>query len=253
MKIYRISQNLEYRKERKENLNKSLKYIDKAAKMNNTKIYKIAYNSTDTIKDEDIPKADALATYVESLQIYLKENPSLKKKYIQLIENLPSPRKIELDFSFEECKILFDTVSYLWRKITKQDLITETKIKHAPESFLGNYWLVKNGILLQGLNHYGIIKQNANLICSLLNINGLALQHYLCGQPSELIDFIIRNGGVRMFVRKDKKAFFQMSEETYAKWGKHKIKKFDFTAKIVKVIDSKLKYTGWQNGISILL
>jgi len=211
------------------------------------KIEKIANHEKET------PPADIIAIYVESLQLYRKEMPGLKQKYCDLIDSLPSPRQIRKTFSIEETKILFETVGFLWRTITKEDLITEMEIERAPDSLLGNYWIVKNGILLHGINHYGIIKQNATLICALLNINGFALQHYLCARPLEVIDFIIRNGGVRMLVRKDKKAFFQMSEDTYAKWGKYKVKRFDFVKKITKVLDPTLEYKGWSSGIPILL
>jgi hypothetical protein len=203
--------------------------------------------------EEEIPTADQIAVYVESLKLYRQQNPNLDGEFVHLIDNLPTPRKIRQDFSFEEVKILFETVGYLWRKITGNDLGGEVKTKWGELPFLGNYWIIKDGIVLPGLNHYSIVKQNANMFSNLLNINGFALQHYLVGQPNRLIQFIIKNGGVRMLARKDQKAFFQMSECTYAEWGKLKVKKLDFREKVVKIIDFKVPYKGWNSGIPIKL
>ena len=211
------------------------------------KMYKIA------IKDEEIPKADVLATYVESLKMYLKDNPKTEGKFADLINNLPNPIKIHKDFSIQECKILHETVAYLWRKITGKKIVDEVKIIEAPESLFGNYWMIKNGILLHGTNHFTIIKQNAQLIASLLKLNAFTLEQYLCSEPNKLIQFIIKNGGVRLFINKNKKMQIQMSSKTYGKWGKKKIKKYDFSKKIVRIVDFKVPYEGWKSGIPIKL
>ena len=221
--------------------------IEMAAK-SKTKIYKIAQNTA-----KEVPKPEVIATYVESLKMYQKDNPKLDKEYIRLIEKLPAPQQIKREFSTEECKILYETVGYLWRKITGQDIITEINTKHGPETLLGNYWMIKNGVLLQGVNHFSVVKQNASLFSTLLNLNGFALQQYLSSPPQKLIRYIIENGGMRIFVDKGLNAYFQMSEETYAKWGRAKVKGLDFKKKIVKIIDFKVPYKGWKNGISIRL
>jgi hypothetical protein len=211
-----------------------------------TRIYKVA-------KEEKFLDADASAQYIEALNLYAKEHPSLDKKYLLLIEDLPSPRKIRQDFSIEECKILFETIDYLWKKITGENIIQDKEIEKAPETLFGNYWLIKNGILLKGVNHYSIIKNNANLFCTLLNLNGMTLQEYLSNRPHKVIEFILNNGGIRMFVNKDRKLYAQMSSNTYGKWGKNKIKKYDFKLKAVKIIDFKRPYDGWKSGITIKL
>ena len=87
----------------------------------------------------------------------------------------------------------------------------------------------------------------------MLKINGFALQEYLGSRPNDLIKFIIDNGGVRMFVNKNKKLYAQMSPETYGKWGRAKVKKYDFKLKAVKVIDLRAPYKGWKSGITIKL
>jgi len=206
----------------------------------------------DTIKAEEYPKVDVLATYVESLKMYLEDN-SINPKLADLIETLPSPTKIIKDFSYQECKILFETVNYLWRQITGGDIIDENKIYDKPETLFGNYWIMSNGVLLHGINHYSIVKQNTNLFSTLLNLNGFALQQYLAGDPHELIRYIIENGAVRVFVTKDKRAYFQMSEDTYADWGKAKVKKYEFKPRIVRIIDFKSPYSGWTSGIAVKL
>ena len=213
----------------------------------NLKMHKIA------IKDEEIPKADVLATYVESLKMHLKKNSNLDPKLKDLIGKMASPTKIRKDYSIQECKILYETVEYLWKKITGKKIIQEEKIQKAPESLFGNYWLIKNGILLHGLNHYGIIKQNASLIATLLNLNQLTLQQYLSDKPHKIIEYILKNGGVRLFINKNKRLQAQMSSQTYGKWGKHKIKKYDFPTKIVRIIDFKVPYEGWKSGIPVKL
>ena len=210
-----------------------------------TKMYKIA--------KEEIPDAKTLALYTETLKSYLRDIPDLDEQIVELIKSLPSPKKIKRDFSIKECELLFESIGYVWKKITGQKLIQENEIINPPESLLGNYWLINNGILLHGVNHYGIIKKNATLICALLNINGFALQEYLSSKPCNLIKFIIDNGGIRIFVNKDKKLYAQMSPETYGKWGRDKIKKYDFKLKAVKVIDSEAPYNGWKSGITIKL
>jgi len=213
-----------------------------------TKIYRIAQNMR-----IEVPNAEVLATYVESLKMYLEDKPDLKEKLSELIKNLPTPSKIKKDFSYEECKILYETVGYLWKKITGNDIIEESHTQEAPETLLGNYWMIENGLLLHGVNHFTIIKQNASILSSLLNVNGFALQQYLVSRPNKLIRFILENGGIRVFINKSKEAYFQMSEDTYAEWGRSKVKGLDFHKKIVKVIDFRVPYKGWKSGVAVKL
>jgi len=217
---------------------------EKVAKMK-TRIYKMATKET--------LSAEETAQYVDALTLYAQEHPSLDKKYAILIEKLPSSRKIIVDFSNEECKVLYETLDYLWKKITGEHIIQEKEIISAPETLFGNYWLLKNGILLKGVNHFTIIKNNASLFCALLNLNGMTLQEYLSNKPHKAIEFILNNGGVRLFINKDKKLYAQMSSKTYGKFGKQKVKKYDFKSKIVKIIDFKSPYNGWKSGITIKL
>jgi len=208
-------------------------------------------NKTSQKIKENLPDGETLSLYVATLKQFLKDNKNISEENKNLIENLPHPRKIRQDFSYQECRILYETLEYLWDKITGYRIIPEKEIIHAPETLFGNYWLIKNGIILQGINHYTIIKQNAELFASLLDISGLTLQHYLCSRPNKLIGYIIKNGGIRLFVTKDKRLYAQMSQITYAQWGKNKIKNMNFKNKIIKVIDTNIEYGGWKSGISL--
>ena len=222
------------------------KEVNKKATMT-TRIYKIAR------EEVEVPDAQTLALYTETLKSYIRDIPDLSEEIVEIVKSLPAPKKIRHDFSIKECEILFESIAYVWKKITGQKLIQEQEIINPPETLFGNYWLINNGILLHGVNHYGIIKQNASLLCALLKINGFALQEYLGSRPNDLIKFIIDNGGVRMFVNKNKKLYAQMSPETYGKWGRAKVKKYDFKLKAVKVIDLRAPYKGWKSGITIKL
>jgi hypothetical protein len=220
----------------------------KEASIMRTKIIKTA-NKT----DEKMPDGDSMALYVQTLKQYLRDNPDIPEEYIALISNLPAARKVRQDFSLQECKVLYQTLEYLWERITKQRIIPEKEIFTAPESLSGNYWMLANGILLSGINHYTIAKHNSQMICSLLDIGGMTFQEYLGRKPNDLIKFIIKNGALRLFITKDKRLYCQCSPETYAKWARNKIRKLDFKKKVVKVIDSRVDFKGWTTGIPILL
>ena len=201
---------------------------------------------------------DVLALYIQSLKLSNKErkikNPSEEESEIsKLINTLPSPAKIKKDFSNAECAVIFETIAYLWREITGKNIREDAKLKKAEERLMGNFWLINKGVIIGGVNHFSIIKQNSNLIGSLLDINQMVLQQYLSLQPNKLILLVIKSGGIRLFCNKNKKLFAQMSEDTYAQWGRNKIQKYDFKDKLVKIIDLNSPYKGWSSGISIVL
>jgi hypothetical protein len=105
--------------------------------------------------------ADELATYIESLKLYLSEGEIKDSRVSSVVKDLPLPRVVRNNFSNEEVKVLFDTVRWAWKEISKQDLIHEAEITHAPETLSGNYWMLKNGLLLHGSNHFTIIKSKS--------------------------------------------------------------------------------------------
>ena len=75
----------------------------------------------------------------------------------------------------------------------------------------------------------------------------------MASPPEELIETVIKHGGMRVFINKDKKGYFQMNDETYSRWGRKKIKHLDLKAKTIKVIDKERPYKGWKSGILIRL
>ena len=213
------------------------------------KILKIA----DKKIDERLPDNEALAIYCQTLKMYLKDNPDIDDKYADLIKKLPSPRQIRQDLSIQECKVLYETLEYLWERITKQKIIPDKVIHTAPETLEGCYWMMANGILLHGLNHYSIVKQNNTLFCTILGISGMTMFEYLNSPPDQLIRFIIKNGAMRLLINKNKKLYTQCTPATYGLWAKEKIQKLDFQFKAMKVIDLKTPYEGWKSGILIKL
>ena len=211
------------------------------------KIQKISH-----IEEKDIPDPHALSAYVRILKLYLEDN-SISPEYIKLIKGLPAPRVVKSNLSWQECKILFETINYLWKNIVGKDIIEQNYIDEAEQKLLGNYWIFKNGIIINGENHFTAIERDSGLVTTLLGLNGFTLQYYMSTSPDKLIKYILKSGGVRMFVNKDNKGFFQMTEDTYAKWGRDKVRKYDLKLKLVKVIDLKVPYKGWDSGISIKL
>lgn len=205
------------------------------------------------VKENDYPSVDDIASYAEALKLSLSDGIIKDDELCRLIEELPSPNVIRKKLSNEEVKILFQTIGYLWKKVTGGDPIEESKMVSKPEVLCGNYWMLQKGVLLFGPNHFTIIKQNLDLFRSLLGINSFVMHEKIASPPEELIKLIIDHGGMRIFVNKNRRAFFQMTDETYGKWAKRKIRKYDFHEKIVKVIDKSSPYKGWRSGITVLL
>ena len=208
-------------------------------------------NKLANIKEKEVPSARDLAAYVESLKLHVRackiDDPEIKK----LICNLPTPKNIENLLSSAELRIIAETIRFLWQKIAGQDIIGESKMEKSSEKLLGNYWMITKGVLLSGPNHCTIIKKNMDLFMSLLDIDAFAMHENMASNPNNLIKLVIDNGAMRIFVNADGKAYFQLSADTYGKWGRRKIKKYDFKEKIVMVIDINAKYNGWKSGIRI--
>jgi len=201
----------------------------------------------------DNVNVDDVAAYVESLKMYLKEDGIKNSTVKQIVIDMPSERYVKKNMSEEEANVLYESVRWAWKEITGEDIKETMKTDDAPETLLGNYWMLKNGLILHGVNHYVIIKRNISLFSALLNINAFLIHEKLASQPNDLIKLVIDNGGARAFITKDRRAYFQMNETTYAEWGRQKVKGLDFKSKIVKLIDSRSQFNGWSSGISIKL
>ena len=205
------------------------------------------------IADKKIPSAEDIAAYVEALNIYLENDKIKDKRVATLVKRLPYPDSIRSGFSIEECKLIFQSVNYAWKKITGQDLMIEEQIDRSPKGLEGNYWMMTNGVILSGTNHFTIIKRNLDLFATLLNISTFVLHEKLASPPDEIIKTIIDHGGMRIFIKVDKTGYFQLSDDTYSKWGRKKIKGLDLKKRIVKVVDRETPYKGWNCGVTILL
>jgi len=200
-----------------------------------------------------IPTAEELATYVEALNIHLKNNKVKDIEIKKVIESLPYPDSIRMKFSEQECKLIFDSIAYAWKKISGQDLFDETKISHAPKGLEGNYWMISGGIILEGPNHFTIVKRNLNLFATLLNISPFVLHEKIASPPDELIKTILDHGGMRLFITTSNKLYCQVNAETYSKWARKKVKGLDCKDKTVKVIDVSRPFKGWKTGITVKL
>jgi hypothetical protein len=205
------------------------------------------------IKQSDYPSINDISAYVESLKLYLLQGQVKDEQLIQLIKNLPDPSVIRARLSKEESKILFHTIGFIWKEITGRNIIEDSKIVSKKESLCGNYWLINKGILLEGPNHYSIIKRNLELFRILLGINAFALHEKMALPPEELIKLVLDHGGIRIFASPDKRIYFQLTDETYGKWGGKKIRRYDFAEKKVKIIDKTKPYKGWGSGIYVIL
>ena len=89
-------------------------------------------------REDKMPNGEEMALYVQTLKRYIIDNPNVDEELIELINKVPSPRKIRQDFSFQEIKILYETVEYLWKKITGGAIIPDKEIIKSPETLKGN-------------------------------------------------------------------------------------------------------------------
>lgn len=201
-------------------------------------------------KNKDKINNSVLANYVESLKIYLKDSSSMSARLMKVIDKMPSPSFIKNEMSQAEGDILKESVDWAWKEITGHKMIDELKINNDHEPFLGNYWILKNGIILEGINHSTIISKNIALFSSLLKINPMEIVGHM-SNPNRLIKIAINEGAIRVYVNSNKTAYFQMSPETYKLWGRDKVKKFDVKEKIIRLVDLSKDYKGWSTGIGI--
>lgn len=193
---------------------------------------------------------DMLSTYVQALKYELDwdniKNPEVKR----VVDNMPDPKTIDKDFSVEECKIVFESVHWAWKKLSGQDILTEVEVLSNPEEISGSFWFLRDSILFEGPNHFTIAKQNMSIFNNLLNLQPMVFHEKLASPPHELIHYIILNGGIRAHI-KNKRGYFQLTDETYGKWGKLKLKSMNLNEKVVRLIDKKRPYKGWGDGIVV--
>jgi hypothetical protein len=194
-----------------------------------------------------------VATYVETLKMHFRDGNISDPQVRKAVLDLPSEAHIRRQVSHHEAQVLFETVRWAWKELTGNDLNDQFAMEPGAESLMGNYWMMKNGVLLHGVNHFVIIKRNLSLFSSMLQIDPFVLHQRIAGPADELIKLIIDNGGLRIFVTEDKRAYFQMNDQVYKNWGRSKVKGMDYPTRIVKLIDGKTDFKGWSSGIAIKL
>lgn len=197
-------------------------------------------------------KIETIIAYIDALKLALKDGTLASKELRDAVSNMPSSSYIKSNMSDGDCLVLFDIVRWAWKEATGSDIVNDSEVS-TKETLMGNYWMLNNGVLLQGTNHYSIIKQNINVFCLLLNINPMVIHSKLSTTPNEVIKTVIDNGGMRMFITKDGRAYFQINDTAYTEWGRDKIKGLDFKNRIVKLISLETKFTGWDSGITVII
>ena len=197
--------------------------------------------------------ANEVASFLEALEVAILDGEVKLEVVKEVIKSLPSPAHIRRHLSDEEAMVVFESVRWAWKEVSGKDITDSFATEKSPETLMGNYWMLKNGIMLHGVNHYTIIKRNLTMFSELLDIDPFVLHKKLAGPPAPLIKLIIDHGGMRMFISKDGRAYFQMNDKVYGKWGRAKVKGFDFKNKTVNLIDALSKFDGWKSGITIRL
>jgi len=201
---------------------------------------------------EDVT-ANEVASYVEALNVANMDGEIKKPEVLGVLQSLPSPNHIKRYLSNEEARVLFESIRWIWKETSGKDISETFNFEPAPESLLGNYWMLRNGLIFHGINHYGIIKRNMTLFSNVLKLEPFVLHQKLAGIPQDLIKYVIDNGGMRIFVTADKRAYFQMNDQVYANWGRAKVKGLDFGNKVVKLVDPTTRFDGWNSGITLKL
>jgi hypothetical protein len=192
-----------------------------------------------------------LAQYVESLKLQVSIGGIKNQAIVSAIKDMPSPKKIRNDFSVEEAKALYETVGWAWKEICGQDILEQRNILATPEKLNGNYWFINHGIVFGGPNHFTIIRKNIDIFATMLKIDPFTIHEKLAQEPNQIISTVINHGGIRVFINKKEKSYFQMTSDTYKEWGKSKVYALDLKEKTVRLIDPKSSYIGWASGIPI--
>jgi len=205
---------------------------------------------TKRIENEKFFPPDLLSYYIEALKYEVDWNSIDNNEIKKVVDNFPDPKKVDRDFSESECKILFESVHWAWKKLSGQDILDKVETLSHPEEIEGNFWFLKDNIIFEGQNHFTIAKKNMNVFIGFLDMEPFVFHEKIASPPSELIHYVICCGGVRAHI-KNKKGYFQLTDRTYGKWAKQKLKSLDLDEKVVKLIDSKRPYKGWEDGVTI--
>ena len=206
------------------------------------------------IATREIPDAEVMATYVDSIRLMANGGSAdLDKSVSRLVQNLPSRHQITRSMDDSDRTILYDSVRYIWKKLTGQE-VPDKPATEGKENFMdGCYWLLPGGVEIHGLNHYSAAKSHRGLVCALLDINPLVFEYKTNQSPEELIALVAYMGGVRMMVKRNANAVFMQTTESSWPWARDKIKKMYHSNKVVKVLDPSQPYLGWGSGVPIII
>ena len=207
------------------------------------------------IASREVPNAETLAAYVDSVRLMTAGSEiTLEKSLDRMVKNMPSRHQILRAMDDADRTILYDSVRYVWKKVTGHDIPDSAPTDTEKDTFMdGCYWLLPGGIEVHGLNHYSAAKNHRGVVCSLLDINPLVFEYKLNQNPDELIALVAYMGGVRMIVKRSTNSVFMQTTESSWPWARDKIKKMYHTNKVVKVLDPSQPYLGWKSGVPIIL
>jgi hypothetical protein len=204
-------------------------------------------------RSTDVPPPEEIAAMIGSIRLFAKDGKvdgDIRKR----IDTLPSDKQLA-DMDAVQVGLLYETVGYLWRKLTGKR-ISEDRGKEQStdmDKLDGNYWLLPGEVILHGFNHFSIAKSHRDMICRLLDINPFIFEHAIQKGTDSLINLVLSKGGVRMMVdRANNTVYMQTSEESWP-WARNKLKKMYHRHRVAKVLDPSKPYAGWESGITIIV
>ena len=197
---------------------------------------------------EIVPDVTTLAHMVQALRLQLDDN--IDEESRKIISELPSKKQI-LGYSSSECAVIYEILRYLWKKLGGININQDQKFENHFEHLSGSFWILKNGLMIGGENHFTIIKRNLDLFSTLLNIGSFEMHSALSSSnPDTIIKMVIDGGAIRALF-KEKIGYFQVNDRVYGEWGINKIRKFELKEKFINVLNKKSSYDGWKSGILI--
>ena len=95
------------------------------------------------IASRDAPPAESLAAYVDSIRLMANSaSTDIEKSVTRLIKSLPSRHQILKAMDNTDKIILYDSVRYVWKKLTGNEVPDTPLSDKAKESTMeGCYWL----------------------------------------------------------------------------------------------------------------
>jgi len=202
---------------------------------------------------KEAPDAEQIAACADALALYRSDHhQAMDKDLAKMIGNLPSRYRILREQDPVSLGILFDTIAYIWRKVTGKDVRDLVEAPASKSSELdGCYWLLPGGLMIGGLNHFAAAKRHRGVICALLGIDRFDFERCMARKPDEVIGLIVSKGGVRVLVKRSDSSVFMQATESSWPVAKRKISKLPHKVRTVKIVDLSVPYAGWSSGIPV--